>query len=194
MLWRFRNRSFLPWMAVVGLVHCALAADPGGAVGIDLQGKIIDPFRQAAGRPFVLVFVRTDCPISNRYAPTIETLQAEYAGRVDFWLVYPDKDETADNITRHMRQYGYTFPALRDPKHGLVAISHAQMTPEVGVFDRSGKLVYHGRIDDWYVTFGRARARPTTHELQDAVEAALGGKQPAVAAVSGVGCYISDLE
>jgi hypothetical protein len=39
----------------------------------------------------VLVFVRTDCPISNRYAPELRRLQDRFAPRgMAFWLVYPD--------------------------------------------------------------------------------------------------------
>jgi hypothetical protein len=37
----------------------------------DLTGKSVDPFKLSAGRVLVFLFVRTDCPISNRYAPAI---------------------------------------------------------------------------------------------------------------------------
>ena len=79
-------------------------------------------------------------------------------------------------------------------KHDLVKQAHAQVTPEAAVFDRKGLLLYHGRIDDLYHSFGRARPQPTTHELEDAIEAALAGRSPAKSEVPGVGCYISDLE
>jgi thiol-disulfide isomerase/thioredoxin len=175
-------------------VSAAVAADSRVAAGIDLHGKNVDPVQQAAGKPVVLIFVRTDCPISNRYAPSIQKLQAKYAGRVDFWLVYPDKDETSLAIEKHLQDYGYRIPALHDPKHALVAESQARITPEAALFDGSRQLVYHGRIDDWYVTFGRARAAPTTSELKDALEAVIAGRKPAVASADGVGCYISDLQ
>jgi hypothetical protein len=69
-----------------------------------------------------------------------------------------------------------------------------QITSEVAVFDRGHQLVYDGRIDDWYVELGRARPAPTTHELDDAIRAALVGKAVAKSEIRGVGCYISDLE
>ena len=47
---------------------------------------------------------------------------------------------------------------LRDPEHALVKLGHVQITPEVAVFDRDRRLVYDGRIDDWYIDSGR-RAR-----------------------------------
>src|ERR1700719_337946 len=43
----------------------------------DLEGKPFDPFRAAQSKVVVLIFVRTDCPISNRYAPTIQQLRAQ---------------------------------------------------------------------------------------------------------------------
>ena len=83
---------------------------------------------------------------------------------------------------------------MRDPQHRLAKQSQADVTPEAAVFDANGQLVYHGRIDNWYEAFGRARSAPTTHELDDSLRAILSGKQPQVATAKPVGCYISDLE
>ena len=76
----------------------------------------------------------------------------------------------------------------------LVKLGRAQITPEVAVFDRNHQLLYDGRIDNWYVDLSRARPAATTHELEDAIRAALAGKPIAEQEVRGVGCYISDLE
>ena len=142
----------------------------------------------------VLIFVRTDCPISNRYAPTIRKLAAERTRDAAFFLVYPSSKETADAIHRHEKDYGYTFAAIRDPQHVLVKQSAAQITPEAAVFNTIGRLVYHGRIDNLYEDFGRARKSATTHELAEAIEAATAGKTLNSNATPAVGCYISDLE
>jgi thiol-disulfide isomerase/thioredoxin len=162
--------------------------------GFDLVGNPVDPLKSAGGRIVVLVFVRTDCPVSNRYAPTIQRLSAAHAGKAAFWLVYPSKSESAEVIRKHEREYGYKIPALRDPQHVLVKESQVQITPEVAVFDVNRHLVYHGRIDNLYEDIGRARSSATTHELEDAISAALSGKSLATDATHGVGCYISDLE
>ena len=162
--------------------------------GLDLSGNPVDPLITAGGKVVVLVFVRTDCPVSNRYAPTIQKLSAAHAGKAMFWLVYPSKSESAESIRKHEREYGYKIPALRDPQHTLVKESQVEMTPEVAVFDANRRLVYHGRIDNLYEDIGRARRAATTHELADAISGALAGKSLAVEATHGVGCYISDLE
>lgn len=188
-----RCRAFQLALFAACALSFSVAADSGSASGTDLQGKSIDPIRQAAGRPVVLIFVRTDCPISNRYAPTIQKMQSAYAGKADFWLVYPDRDESAEAIGKHLHAYGYKLGALRDTARQLVSRSQASVTPEAAVFNGHGELLYHGRIDDWFVTFGRARPEPTTHELQDALDAALAGRKPAVTSAEAIGCYISDL-
>jgi thiol-disulfide isomerase/thioredoxin len=160
----------------------------------DLEGKAVDPFRAAQGKVVVLIFVRTDCPISNRYAPTIQQLSAQNESKAAFFLVYPDKKETDGSIRKHDREFGYTLAALRDPQHILVRQSQAQITPEAAVFDASRRLVYHGRIDNLYEDFGHARKIATTHELEDAIQAAILGKTANAQATPAVGCYISDLE
>ena len=160
----------------------------------DLDGKPANPFRAARGKVIVLIFVRTDCPISNRYAPLVQQLSTQYADKAAFFLVYPSKKETADTIRKHDREFGYTLAALRDPQHILVKQSQAQITPETAVFDANQRLAYHGRIDNLYEDFGHARKSPTTHELADAIEAASAGKTLSGNATPAVGCYISDLE
>ena len=185
-------------MLGLGLMLLCPALGEGGtappATGIRLDGSSVDPLQAAPGKPVVLIFIRTDCPVSSRYAPTIEKLSTQYSGKVGFWLVYPDKAESPAQIREYIEKYAYQIPALRDPQHALVRVSQAQITPEAAVFDISGKLVYHGRIDNWYEDFGRARNAPTTHELDDAIRATLQGKLPPVASADAIGCYISDVE
>jgi thiol-disulfide isomerase/thioredoxin len=160
---------------------------------VHLDGSAAEPFQEAPSKPVVLVFVRTDCPISNRYAPLIQRISTKYVGKVGFWLVYPGKTAFAEKIRQHERDYGYKLPALRDPQHVLVERAQAQVTPEVAVFDAYHRLIYHGRIDNWYEDLGHARAAATTHELEEAIEATLSGKTPPPNA-PGVGCYIADAE
>jgi hypothetical protein len=161
---------------------------------VDLEGRNVNPFSATPTKIVVLVFLRGDCPVSSRYAPVSQQTSKQFAEQASFWLVYPDKSESPATIRKYLQDYGYHQPALRDPDHALVKLGHAQITPEVAVFDRNRQLVYDGRIDDWYVDLGRARPAPTTHELEDAIRATLAGKPVAKREVRGVGCYISDLE
>jgi len=165
-----------------------------GQSALDLDGHATNPLTADSSKVTVLVFLRSDCPVSSRYAPAIKKIANQYAVSARFWLVYPDKSETPQTIHKYLADYGYNLPALRDPEHVLVKQGRVQITPEVAVFDSKGRLVYDGRIDDWYVTLGQARPAPTTHELEDAIHAAAAGKPAPKSEVRGVGCYISDLE
>ncbi|HEU5231925.1 MAG TPA: redoxin family protein [Terriglobales bacterium] len=185
--------SFIPMVyAIVLLVTSTATAQ---LKAIDLSGNRIDLAQAAHGRTNVLIFVRTDCPISNRYAPTLQKLRARYAEKATFWLVYPDKAESAAAIKRYLHDYNYKqISAVRDPEHALVKLAHAQITPEAAVFNANSRLVYRGRIDNWFQGFGHARPQPTTHDLEDAIQAAIEGKPIAVAETQAIGCFISDLQ
>ena len=159
---------------------------------VDLKGQAVDPFHRTSGKVIVLVFVRTDCPIANRYAPTIQGISKKYKDSAEFYLVYPVRTETAEQVKAHVREYGYQLPVLRDPQYDLVKRARTVVTPEAAVFSADGSLLYHGRIDDWYAEFGRARREPTTQELIDALNAATTGKPVANAAVPAVGCFLPD--
>ncbi|MGB6684662.1 MAG: redoxin family protein [Candidatus Acidiferrum sp.] len=194
-----RHSSLMLRLILIAMVAVCFAPFAGlarGAQGtaFDLAGNPMDPLKTSSGKVVVLVFVRTDCPISNRYAPIIQRLSAKHEASATFWLVYPSKTESAEAIRKHDSEFGYKIPALRDPQKVLVRESLAQITPEAAVFDARGHLVYHGRIDNRYEDVGRARTVATTHELEDAIEAAMSGKQPAASTTHAVGCYISDLE
>lgn len=167
---------------------------PGLAGVVDLAGVPVDPL--AAGAPaVVLVFVSTHCPIANRYAPTLRALgQAWQAQGVRAWLVYPDPDDDPAAIATHQAEYGLSWPTVRDPEHALVARAGVRVTPEAAVWVPGGEApAYRGRIDDRAVELGKVRARASTHELRDAVEAVLAGRRPAPAEGPAIGCYISDL-
>jgi thiol-disulfide isomerase/thioredoxin len=181
-------------IAIVLLFFASVLATNSQGLATDLEGKPFDPFHAAPGKVVVLIFVRTDCPISNRYAPTIQQLAAGRRDQATFFLVYPSRKETPEAIRTHEKDFGYTLAAIRDPQHILVKQSAAQITPEAAVFNASGRLVYHGRIDNLYEDFGHTRKTATTHELADAIEAAIAGKGLVASATPAVGCYISDLE
>jgi thiol-disulfide isomerase/thioredoxin len=185
---------FVPVFLVCSLVFFACVSSVFAQTGLSLQGKPFDPIKASEGKVTVLIFVRTDCPISNRYAPLLQKLEGEFTGKAKFWLVYPDKKTSPQQITEHLQQFHYSSSAIRDPDHSLAKRSGAAITPESAVFGSNGNLVYHGRIDNLYEDAARARPAATTHELQNAIEAAIAGKAAPAASAPAVGCYISDLE
>ena len=162
---------------------------------VDLDGRIVDPFSMADDRTSVLIFTRSDCPVSNRYAPEVRRIHDRFASRgVQFVLVYVDPRESPDAIRHHLTEYDYPLPALRDTQHELVRLTGAEVTPEVAVFDAAGEMAYRGRIDNRYVDFDRRRDIPTRHDLEDALDAVIAGRAARVETTHAVGCYIADLK
>jgi len=142
----------------------------------------------------VLLFVRTDCPITNRYAPELGRIAGQFSpSGVDFWLVYSATAETAPVVAEHIRQYHFPGTALLDPRHELAQDAHATVAPEAAVFDRRGRLQYLGRIDDRWISFGKSRPQPTVHDLNAAITAVLAGKTPAEQRTRAIGCSLEDV-
>lgn len=160
----------------------------------DIDGRLVDPFAPAAGtRATVILFISTDCPISNRYAPDVRKLHDAYAkDGVAFWLVYPNPADAVSDIRDHLASFKYPGTALRDVSHGLVKRAGATITPEAVVYDARGRMTYRGRIDDRYSAVGIEKAVATRHDLQDAIAATLAGAPIKDARTQAVGCYIAD--
>ena len=191
--------------AVTGLL-IFLTAIFGTAQNIDsapemratnLAGKTVQPLQKIQGKAVVLLFVQTTCPLSNRYAPEIKRLYEKFGSDgVTFWLVYPDKDDSAAPIRQHLKEFGYKMDALRDSRRELVKATGVNVTPEAAVFMPSNggvKMVYRGRIDDLVAAFGKTRPAPTTHDLDEMLENILSGKLVSSKTTMAIGCSIPDL-
>jgi hypothetical protein len=143
------------------------------------------------------IFVATDCPISNRYLPLLARLSKQFAPRgVRLWLVYPNPADTLAAVRTHQSQYpaAASLPQLIGPDPRFLAHAQVHVTPEAAIFRGDALMnqpaLWHGRIDDRYLTFGTQRPAATRHDLADALSAALAGRQPTPPAAPPVGCAI----
>jgi hypothetical protein len=189
---RFDRRLAVAVFAALGLGLSAAAA-PGLRLP-DLDNRLIDPFETAADtRAIVFLFISVDCPISNRYAPEIRRLSDKFASRgVIFRLVYPNPSESPEAIRAHLKDYRYPGSAMRDSRQQLARFTKATITPEAALYDRQGRRLYLGRIDDRYVNLGLERPAPTRHDLEEALDDTLAGKPVRQATAPAVGCFIAD--
>jgi hypothetical protein len=185
------------------LVTCSAAARPAddlqSVTVSDLDGRAVRPFASGpdAARAIVLVFTRSDCPISNRYAPELERLQQQAAAAaIEFWLVFVDPAESAQDIREHLKRFAYRGRALRDPRHDLAGAAGATIAPEAVVFVRESgvpRLVYRGRIDDRYQAPGRMRRAATTRDLERMIHQVRDTGSLVLRETQAVGCIIADL-
>ena len=160
----------------------------------DVAGVDHHPFSDPAVKAVALVFVLSDCPVANGYAPEINRLCAEYGPRgVRFFLVHVDDDLSVPAAAEHAREYGYTCPVVLDRERVLVRRAGARMVPEAAVFGPDGERKYRGRIDDLYADLGKRRARATSFDLRDALDAVLANRPVTRPVTQAVGCYIPSL-
>jgi hypothetical protein len=172
------------WMCALGLLAASIQVRT-------IDGAALRPL-EPSGAANVLFFVTTDCPISNSYAPEIQRICDAYRPKgVSCALVYEDPGVAATDVRTHLEEHRYhDVPAVIDADASLAARVHATVTPEAVVVDRRGDVRYRGRIDNFYVAFGRARQVVTAHDLRDALDAIVSGRTVTSPATDAIGCFI----
>ena len=145
-----------------------------------------------SGLANVLLFVTSDCPISNRYAPELQRLCADYRTKgVSCALVYEDAAIDPAAVRSHGETFGYRdIPAVIDTGHAVAAATKATVTPQAVVVAAGGRVEYRGRIDNRYEELGKPRRVVTAHDLRDALDDILAGRAVARPATEAVGCFI----
>ncbi|HEY0169497.1 MAG TPA: thioredoxin family protein [Pyrinomonadaceae bacterium] len=134
----------------------------------------------------VIIFVATQCPYSNAYNSRMAKLAEDYRAKgVNVVGINSNASEPASEVKSHAAEKGLTFTILKDAGNQVADRYDAQVTPEAYLLDASGKLVYHGRIDN-----SRTGYLITSSELRDAIEATLAGKPVEKAGAKAFGCSI----
>jgi peroxiredoxin len=187
-------RTALLTAALASAAALALAAGPQiGAQAPDftlttIDGKSFSLDKEAkAHKAVVVMFIATKCPYSNAYNDRMRDMAAAYGRQgVLFVGINSNKTEPADEVTAHAKKHGHTFPIAKDPDNKIADLYGAGRTPEVYVVDPSGKLVYHGRIDENY----EEPTKVTSPDLKNALDALLANKPIAQAETKAFGCTI----
>ena len=149
------------------------------------------PLDTSAHSATVWIFIATDCPISNAYAPEISRIVAAYKRQpVAFYAVHCDAGLSNIDARRHSLEYGLSLPVLLDPDQALARHVGATTTPEAAVLDRDGRVAYLGRIDDLYYGFGKRRSAATQFDLRNAIDAVVAGRAVEQNNVPPIGCEI----
>ena len=103
------------------------------------------------GKPFVIVFMCNHCPYVRAKLPALIKLQAKFFGKVNFVGINSNdpnyEGEGYENMKRFAREANLNFHYLIDDSQKVAHSYGAVCTPDPFLFDASGKLVYHGRID-----------------------------------------------
>ena len=138
----------------------------------------------------VIIFLAVDCPISQKYIPTINNIYEKYSGAgVGIHAVIPGRTRKKD-LKIFKEEYGILFSIFPDRTYEFVRAVSAEATPEVFVFDNRGAIRYRGAIDNWFYELGGYRKEATEDYLIEAVDALLHGGSPAIAKTKALGCTI----
>jgi peroxiredoxin len=188
------NRTRIAALSVVALATVALALAAPQAIQIGQKAdnfSLKDPAGIEHGlfeRPpaTVVLFVATQCPVSNAYNERMAKLALKWAPQgVRFLAVNANSTESAAEVAAHAKEHGFPFPVVKDPGNKIADAWGALVTPESYVLDRDGTLRYHGRIDDSQDPSGVSHK-----DLDAAISAVIAGKAPAEARTRAFGCTI----
>ena len=144
----------------------------------------LDSLRGSKGT--VLIFIATQCPVSNGYNERMEKLAQDFKARgINLVGINANSTESAADVKDHAAKNNLTFTILKDNGNKVADQLGATRTPEAYFLDAGNKLLYHGRIDN-----SRDVTQVNSSELRDALEATLAGKPVPKATANAFGCSI----
>jgi peroxiredoxin len=154
----------------------------------DATGKerSLSSLRGAKGT--VLIFVSTNCPVSNAYNERMEQLAQDLREKgVNVVGINSNVAETTDDIKQHAADNKLSFTILKDKGNKIADRLGARVTPEAFFLDPSDKLLYRGRIDN----ADPRRGQPvTSDDLRNAIAETLAGKPVSKPEGAAFGCSI----
>jgi hypothetical protein len=139
----------------------------------------------------VFVFLAPDCPLSQNYMPTMNSLAKQSAATgIGFYGVFSQDDSSRKALDDFTTAYSMSFPAIRDPQFRLADYFGATTTPQAFLADSAGRTVYKGAIDNWAPELGQHRTVITEHYLLDALQSLRDNRPVQVKETTAVGCFI----
>lgn len=140
--------------------------------------------------PSVLIFTSLNCPISERYVPTVQKLSERFSDSFSFVTTYVEAFEARDDVAAHSAQFPATERVLLDSKGQLADSLAVDVSSTAVVIDATGALVYRGRINDLNVKLGQRRAAPSQHDLRAVLESLEAGGKVPFRETPVVGCFL----
>lgn len=161
--------------------------------GVDGKMASMADYKDAKG--FILIFDCNTCPYSKAYLKRIKALNEKYANKgypvVAVNSNDPDKSpgDTFEEMVSYARENGYEHAYLYDADQTVAKRFGATNTPHVYVLKKDDDALvvnYIGAIDN----NTRDAAEADKKYVEDAVDALLNGKKPAVTKTKAIGCTI----
>src|SRR5205823_6187646 len=131
----------------------------------DTSGQPVSLYGFRGKKAVVLVFLGTDCPVGNLYAPRLAELSRQYGDKgVVFLAVNSNAHESAEQAAEFAREHGIDFPVLKDTDNRVADQLLVERMCEAIVIDGRAQVRYRGAIDDQY-GLGTRKDAPAKHYL-----------------------------
>ena len=161
----------------------------------DITGKEVSLKEARKKNGLLVMFSCNTCPFVIKNQQRTKEISA-YALKNDIGVVLINSNEgqrSDDDSYEAMKQYakdqGYNWYYVVDEKSALADAFGAKRTPENFLFNKEGKLVYHGAIDD-----NPEEESVTRKHLREAVDEMIKGKDVSVKTSKSVGCAIKRIK
>ncbi len=158
----------------------------------NVDGRELSIAEVTGSRGTLVIFTCNHCPWAKAWQTRIAELGNTYKGRGIGVIAINANDPAAaaedafpEMVTR-AKEVGFQFPYVVDSGSTVARAFGAERTPEAYLFDATGKLVYHGTIDD----NAQDAAQVKQHYLADALDAVAAGKPVGMAETKALGCSI----
>lgn len=181
--------AFSLFAMIVGIAFLTYADDPQKFEDFtlkDYSGKehSLSDFKDS--KAIVVMFIATQCPVSNDYNSRMAELHKEYSAKnITFVGINSNKQESVSEIRSHAAKNNLDFVILKDEKNVIADVFKASFTPEIYVLSPDFLLLYHGRIDD-----SQRIDKVKTHDLKNVLDEILDGKPVSVKKTKAFGCTI----
>jgi len=158
----------------------------------DISGKEVSLKDVMKENGLLVMFSCNTCPVViNNQARTKEICQ--FASKKSIGVVLLNSNEanrknseSLSAMQEYAKGQGYNWYYAEDKNNELADAFGASRTPECFLFDKDGKLIYHGAIDD----SPSDAASVKRNHLKEAINEALAGKEVSVKQSKSVGCAI----
>jgi peroxiredoxin len=152
----------------------------------DYNGKEHSLSNYKDSKAIVIIFIATECPISNAYNSRMEKIFRDYDKKgIAFLGINSNKEEFIDRIKEHAEENDLTFTILKDEKNIIADKFEASFTPEAYVLNSNFEILYHGRIDN-----SRKESEVVSKDLENALDEILTGKEVSKKETKAFGCTI----
>lgn len=158
----------------------------------DVSGKMVSLNDVKTSKGLLVIFSCNTCPYVIKNQTRANEI-CEYAQSKKLGVIVVnsneatrDKDDSFAAMQAYAKDQNYKWYYTVDSGNQLSDAFEANRTPECFLFDKSGKLVYHGAIDD---NPGNDKEVKRTH-LKEAINEMIAGKDVSVKESKSVGCTI----